>query len=200
MNRDEAFKYLNERNNTGLKPDGANFKILYEYSKKDRDLFMKAFQLAYGEHGLDVYFNDIHYRVINSEQGLFWKKDGDFIGNLLNKFLGPYYAEVLLMREQEMIIDSGNVNINNVAQITINTKKAIVSIKSNKSEIINNSYVLERNDFIKLINSIENIENNLLDNNKQDINDLNFLEQVKEKVPKLSSFIADIITIASPFL
>lgn len=198
MNRDDAFRYLNSKKNTGLEPEGSNFKIRYEYLKRDRNLFNRAFQLAYGEHGLDVYFNDIHYKVINSMLGLYWVKNGDLLGSLWSKFFGPYYAEVYLMREQSIIVDTDNVNIHDVKQIIINAK-AITSIKAKKSEVINNSYEFEQSEFIRLLNIIENIEKNLLENKKQDINDLNFLKEIKEKVPKLCSLIADIITIASPF-
>ncbi|OOF72286.1 hypothetical protein BKG90_05140 [Rodentibacter caecimuris] len=146
---------------------------------------------------MDVFINTVHYKVITYKYGIYRYITNSIIDKWCNQYFGPYYAEVLLSRENTFIINSENVNISNVKQIIINT--TITNIKSKKSEIINNSYEFEKDDFIKLINTIENIEKNLLENKKQDINDLNFLEEIKEKVPKLSSFIADIITIISPF-
>ncbi|MDK7281779.1 hypothetical protein QP477_10115 [Haemophilus seminalis] len=199
MNRDDAFRYLNSKKNTGLEPEGSNFKIRYEYLNRDRSLFNRAFQLAYGEHGLDVYFNDIHYKVINSMLGLYWVKNGDLLGSLRSKFFGPYYAEVYLMREQGMTIDANNININDVNQIIINTK-TITSIKSKKIEIFNYQYDIDSEDFEKLYISIENIENNLLKNIPQNNEDLNILEHLANKYPNIRSLISDIITITSPII
>ena len=197
MTEDEAFEYLN-KHEIDFISEGVNFKVIYLYRKSERDMFISAFLLAYSEHGLDVFRNKVHYKVMTAKYGFYHYVKSSIIDELCNRYFGPYYAEVLLSRENEIVINANSVNISDVEQIIINTK-TITSIKAKKSEIINNSYEFEQSDFIRLLNIIENIEKNLLENKKQDINDLNFLKEIKEKVPKLCSLIADIITIVSPF-
>lgn len=197
MTEDEAFEYLN-KHEIDFISEGVNFKVIYRYRKSERDMFTSTFLLAYSEHGLDVFRNKVHYKVMTARYGFYHYVKSSIIDKLYNRYFGPYYAEVLLSRENKIVINANSVNISDVEQIIINTK-TITSIKAKKLEIINNSYEFEQSDFIRLLNIIENIEKNLLENKKQDINDLNFLKEIKEKVPKLCSLIADIITIVSPF-
>ncbi|MCT8698962.1 hypothetical protein KZ464_10335, partial [Glaesserella parasuis] len=129
---------------------------------------------------------------------LIFRHDGDIISILINKYFGPYYAEVLLSREKNIVINANDVSIDNVEQITINTK-AITSIKAKKLEIINNSYNLDKEDVLKLIKIIENIECKLLNNDNQEHNDIDDLKIIAERIPTIASFLADIITIVQPF-
>ncbi|MCT8759603.1 hypothetical protein KZ322_10235, partial [Glaesserella parasuis] len=153
--------------------------------------------LTCGRHGADIYIDEMHYKVINYTY-LIFRHDGDIISILINKYFGPYYAEVLLSREKNIVINANDVSIDNVEQITINTK-AITSIKAKKLEIINNSYNLDKEDVLKLIKIIENIECKLLNNDNQEHNDIDDLKIIAERIPTIASFLADIITIVQPF-
>ena len=96
------------------------------------------------------------------------------------------------------MINANDVSIDNVEQITINTK-AITSIKAKKLEIINNSYNLDKEDVLELIKIIENIECKLLNNDNQEHNDIDDLKIMAKRIPTIASFLADIITIVQPF-
>ena len=197
MDKNEAFQYL-RGHEIGSGEYGPNFKVTYCYKRAERAKFKYAFSIAYNEHGSDVVRGKLHYKFIAGKDEFIDPKSNSLIEGVFNLVFGPYYAEVVLSRENEIIINTNNVNISDVEQIIINTE-TIVSIKAKKSEVINNYYEFEQSDFIRLLNIIENIENNLLENRKQDINDLDFLEEIKDKVPKLRALIADIITIVSVF-
>lgn len=196
MNIDEAFEYLN-KHQIDFQPEGVNFKFTYKYLKSEKDKIHEALSLTCGRHGADIYIDEMHYKVINYTY-LKFRHDGDIISILINKYFGPYYAEVLLSRENNIVINANDVSIDNVEQITINTK-AITSIKAKKLEIINNSYNLDKEDVLELIKIIENIECKLLNNDNQEHNDIDDLKIMAERIPTIASFLADIITIVQPF-
>ncbi|MCT8688552.1 hypothetical protein KZ378_09740, partial [Glaesserella parasuis] len=60
-------------------------------------------------------------------------------------------------------------------------------------------YNLDKEDVLKLIKIIENIECKLLNNDNQEHNDIDDLKIIAERIPTIASFLADIITIVQPF-
>ncbi|MFC5630759.1 MULTISPECIES: hypothetical protein [Streptococcus] len=190
MEEEIAYQILNRHENQYYQEDGM-FIIEYKYfpiGKKGKE-FLKAFNLIFGQHGKEIYYNKTLYKVINGRYGFYY-------GGIVDKFLSDNYAKAYLKEPSQVNVSAeGSVNIS-ADQVTIYSN-SIAQIKTERfiyAEELNSS---ENTELLNVLNRIlEELER---EQNPSDEN-LRFLRKVAKSTSELAGFAANIITILSPFL
>lgn len=189
MNEQEAFQILNGKQ-VAYYQEGSVFVVEYEYYRHwsgGRE-FLKAFNLIFGDHGKEIRFNDVPYRVVSGKYHI-------YNGGILDAHLGPNRAKGELKEIVSYNISASQVNIN-TQEVKIYTD-SLSKIKAERFMMEDEKFYLLHRDLISTLNNIENALENLTPPTRED---LSLLRAIGKSVPELTGFIANIITILTPFL